>query len=37
MTRSLRLIVGAAVAVATVGLAWLTPVILAGITFNVID
>jgi hypothetical protein len=37
MTRSLRLIVGTVIAAATVGLAWLTPVILAGVTFNGID
>jgi hypothetical protein len=37
MSRSLRFIVGAVVAATAVGLAWLTPVILAGITFNLID
>jgi len=37
MTRSLRLIVGTIIAGTAVGLAWLTPVILAGITFNGLD
>jgi len=37
MTRSLRFIVGAAVTAALVGLASLTPVILAGIVFNGLD
>ena len=37
MTRSLRLIVGTVVTAALVGLVSLTPVILAGITFNGID
>jgi hypothetical protein len=37
MTRSLRLMIGAVVAATAVGLAWLTPVILAGITFNGLD
>jgi hypothetical protein len=31
MTRSLRLIVGTVLAATTVGLAWLTPVVYAGI------
>jgi hypothetical protein len=37
MTRSPRLMIGAVVAATAVGLAWLTPVILAGITFNGLD
>jgi hypothetical protein len=37
MFRSLRFIVGAVLAATTVGLAWLTPVILAGITLNALD
>ena len=37
MTRSLRIFVGAAVTAAVVGLAWLTPAILAGISLNGID
>jgi hypothetical protein len=37
MTRSLRLIVGTVVAVTTVGLAWLTPVVYAGISASAID
>jgi hypothetical protein len=32
MTRSLRLIIGTVVVAATVGAAWLTPVVYAGIT-----
>jgi hypothetical protein len=32
MTRSLRRIAGTVVAAATVGLAWLTPMMVAGIT-----
>jgi hypothetical protein len=37
MTRSLRLILGAVVTAALAGLVSLTPVILAGITFNGLD
>jgi len=37
MTRSLRLIIGAVVAVAAVGAVWLTPVVYAGIILNGID
>jgi hypothetical protein len=37
MTRSLRLIVGTVIAAATVGLAWLTPVIYAGISASALD
>jgi hypothetical protein len=37
MTRSLRLIVGAVVTAALVGLVSLTPAILAGISLNSID
>jgi hypothetical protein len=37
MSRSPRLIVGTVIAATAVGLAWLTPVILAGITFNGLD
>jgi hypothetical protein len=37
MTRSLRLFVGTVVAATAVGLAWLTPAILAGITYNFLD
>jgi hypothetical protein len=37
MTRSLRLVVGTVIAATAVGLVWLTPVILAGVTFNGID
>ena len=37
MTRSLRLIIGTAVAAAAVGAAWLTPVVYAGITASGLD
>jgi hypothetical protein len=37
MTRSLRFIVGTVVTAALVGLASLSPAILAGLTFNFID
>jgi hypothetical protein len=37
MTRSLRLVVGVIVTAALVGLASLTPAILAGLTFNGLD
>ena len=37
MTRSLRFIVGTVVAATAVGLAWLSPAILAGISFNYLD
>jgi hypothetical protein len=37
MFRSVRFIVAAVLAATAVGLAWLTPVILAGITFNALD
>jgi hypothetical protein len=37
MTRALRLIVGTLVAAAAVGLAWLTPMVHAGISLNGLD
>lgn len=37
MTRSLRFVVGAVVTAALVGLASLSPVILAGVVFNALD
>jgi hypothetical protein len=37
LTRSLRLIIGTVVAATAVGLAWLTPMVYAGISLNGID
>ena len=37
ITRSLRFIAGTVVAAATVGLAWLTPVVYAGISASALD
>jgi hypothetical protein len=37
MNRPLRLIAGAVVTAATAGMLWLTPMIMAGITFNALD
>jgi hypothetical protein len=37
MNRPLCVIAGAVVAAATAGMLWLTPAIMAGITFNVLD
>ena len=37
MTRSLRLIVATVLAATAVGIAWLTPVVYAGITLNGLD
>jgi hypothetical protein len=37
MTRSLRLIVGTLVAAAAAGLAWLTPMVYAGMSLNGLD
>jgi hypothetical protein len=37
VSRSLRFVVGVVVAAATVSLAWLTPVVIAGISLNGLD
>jgi hypothetical protein len=37
MTRSVRLIIGTVVAAGTIGAAWLTPVVYAGITVTRVD